>query len=103
MTRPDLTDAEVNAMCAGLRQNAAKVRFLRGLGLTVATRPNGRPLVNRTHYDAVCIKRWRGFAVGSWETMPQIQARNGAVCAGCFPGIKRQVRLLPGASGSSWL
>jgi len=49
----DLTDAEVDAICAGYTQNAAKVRFLRGLGVTVERKPNGRPLVNRAHYDAV--------------------------------------------------
>jgi len=50
---PDLTDAEIDAICDGLKQNAAKVRFLRGLGLHVERKPNGRPLVNRSHYDAV--------------------------------------------------
>lgn len=34
-------------------QNAAKIRYLRALGLTVERKPNGRPLVNRAHYDAV--------------------------------------------------
>lgn len=49
----DLTDAEIDSICAGLTQNAAKVRYLRRLGLSVAQKPNGRPLVNRAHYDAV--------------------------------------------------
>ena len=50
---PDLTAAEVDAICAGLKQNAAKVRFLRGLGVHVERRPDGSPLVNRAHYEAV--------------------------------------------------
>ena len=50
---PDLSDAEIDDICSGLRQNAAKVRFLRGLGLHVERKPNGRPLVNRAHYDTV--------------------------------------------------
>lgn len=54
---PDLTDAEIDAICAGLRQNAAKVRHLERLGITVRRKPNGRPLVNRRHYDAVCGER----------------------------------------------
>jgi hypothetical protein len=56
---PDLTDPEVDAICAGLVQNHAKVKFLQGLGLTVRRKPNGRPLVNRSHYDAVlgCTQR----------------------------------------------
>jgi hypothetical protein len=56
---PDLTDPEIDDICAGLVQNHAKVRFLQRLGLTVRRKPNGRPLVNRTHYDAVlgCTQR----------------------------------------------
>lgn len=49
----DLSDAEIDRICDGLIQNAAKVRYLRSLGLTVDRKPNGRPLVNATHYDAV--------------------------------------------------
>ena len=52
-TRPDLTDAEVDELCSGLRQNAAKARYLRELGLTVNTRPNVRPLVMRAHAEQV--------------------------------------------------
>jgi hypothetical protein len=50
---PDLSDAEIDDICSGLKQNAAKVRHLVGLGLTVYRKPNGRPLVNRAHYEAV--------------------------------------------------
>lgn len=49
----DLTDVEIDAICDGLRQNAAKVRFLTRLGLVVHQKPNGRPLVNRAHYHAI--------------------------------------------------
>lgn len=45
--RPDLSDEEVDALCQGITQNAAKLRFLRRLGLRVDQRPNGRPLVWR--------------------------------------------------------
>lgn len=48
-----LTDTEVDAICDGLRQNAAKVRFLASLGLHVNFKPNGRPLVVRTHAEQV--------------------------------------------------
>lgn len=44
---------EVDSICKGLKQNAAKVRYLEGLGLSVARRPDGSALVNRAHYDAV--------------------------------------------------
>lgn len=53
MSPPDLTDAEVDSICAGLRQNAAKIRFLQRLRVVVMRKPNGRPLVNRAHYEAV--------------------------------------------------
>jgi len=49
----DLTDTEIDSICDGYVQNAAKIRYLRAMGLTVHRKPNGRPLVNRTHYDAV--------------------------------------------------
>lgn len=54
---PDLTDTEVDNLCAGLTQNAAKVRYLEGLGLKVRRRPNGRPLVGRAHFEAVMAGR----------------------------------------------
>lgn len=52
--RVDLSDGEVDAICAGLVQNAAKVRYLRSvLKLQVDRRPNGRPLVRRADWDNV--------------------------------------------------
>lgn len=53
MNPPWLTDGEVDEMCEGLTQHAAKARYLRGLGLTVQMKPNGRPLVMRAHAEAV--------------------------------------------------
>ena len=53
----DLTDAEIDTICAGLVQNAAKVRYLQRMGLTVRRKPNGKPLVNRAHYDAVMLNK----------------------------------------------
>jgi hypothetical protein len=50
---PDLTDSEIDAICDGYTQSAAKCRYLRSLGLHVERKPNGRPLVNRSHYDAI--------------------------------------------------
>ena len=49
----DLTDTEIDGICEGLTQNAARVRYLKRMGLVVRKKPNGRPLVNRAHYDAV--------------------------------------------------
>jgi hypothetical protein len=50
-TTPDLTNEEIDRICEGLRQNAAKVRYLRSLGLRVECRPNGRPLVARAEWE----------------------------------------------------
>jgi len=47
MSLPYFTDAEVDEMCAGLKQPAAKIRFLTGLGLRVNRKPNGQPLAWR--------------------------------------------------------
>jgi cation diffusion facilitator CzcD-associated flavoprotein CzcO len=48
---PHLTDAEIDDICAGLTQSAAKVRFLQRLGLPVQRKPNGRPLVRRADWE----------------------------------------------------
>lgn len=53
----DLSDEEINRICRPLTQNAAKVRYLRSLGLVVRRRPDGTPLVSRAHYDAVMSGR----------------------------------------------
>ncbi|MBA3599091.1 MAG: DUF4224 domain-containing protein [Methylibium sp.] len=65
--RPDLTDEEIDAICAGLKQNAAKVRFLQRLGLKVERRPNGHPLVNRAHYNAVTGVASPDETGGAWS------------------------------------
>jgi Domain of unknown function (DUF4224) len=57
MNTPDLSDVEVRDICGGLRQPAAQVRYLMRLGVQVARKPNGKPLVSRTHYEAVRARR----------------------------------------------
>jgi hypothetical protein len=51
--QPWLTEEEITDLCAGLKQPAAQARFLRQLGLTVKKKPNGRPLVMRSHCEQV--------------------------------------------------
>lgn len=53
MSEVDLRDEEIDNICQGLSQNAAKIRYLEKMGLKVRQKPNGRPLVNRRHYDKV--------------------------------------------------
>lgn len=48
---PWLTQSEIDDLCEPLTQHAAQLRFIRGLGLTVRTKPNGAPLLMRTHFD----------------------------------------------------
>jgi hypothetical protein len=50
---PWYTDKEIDDLCAGVITNAAKARHLRAMGLVVTLKPNGRPLVMRTHAEAV--------------------------------------------------
>lgn len=64
MSAPYLTDTEVDDICAGLTQNAAKVRFLRRLGYHVERKPNGRPLVRREQYDAATGKKQEPVGAG---------------------------------------
>jgi hypothetical protein len=51
------TDAEIDNLCDGYTMNAAKVRYLRSLGLCVTRKPNGRPLVIRSHAEIVLAGR----------------------------------------------
>ena len=51
LTPAALTDAEIDAICAGLRQGAAMVRYLQRLGVPVQRKPNGRPLVRRVDWE----------------------------------------------------
>jgi hypothetical protein len=53
MTTPFLEDSEIDRICAPLTQNAAKVRYLRSMGLPVIKRRNGRPEVSREVYEAM--------------------------------------------------
>lgn len=53
----DVPDSEIDNICQGLTQNAAKIRHLQRMGLVVRKKPNGRPLVNQKHYDAVTSSR----------------------------------------------
>ena len=48
-----LSDAELAEICAPLKSAAAQKRFLRSLGLVVNEKPNGKPLVVRSHAEWV--------------------------------------------------
>lgn len=46
-----LTDAELADICRPLVQHAARIRYLRSLGLPVERRPDGSPLVRRCDWE----------------------------------------------------
>lgn len=54
-----LTDKEIDGMCEGLgpTSHAAKRKRLERMGLIVNEKPNGRPLVVRSHAEAVLSGR----------------------------------------------
>lgn len=86
MSTTYFTDSQVDDMCAGLTQDAAKIRFLRRLGLRVDRKPNGRPLAwlpATTHpapADAQnAAQQEASVAVGlqAWATARKGRNRNG--------------------------
>ena len=50
---PFLSQSQIDELCEGLCQKAAKVRYLRKLGLHVTVKPNGDPHVARSEYERV--------------------------------------------------
>lgn len=50
---PFVSAAHIDAMWDPLTQPAAQIRYLKGLGLNVATRPNGRPLLMKSELERV--------------------------------------------------
>lgn len=72
MASPHLSDAEVDDLCAGLKQNAAKCRFLEeALRVPVRRKPNGRPLVLRAD-----IERLSGAPAAEPEGRGSLPASN---------------------------
>ncbi|RUR65871.1 DUF4224 domain-containing protein [Variovorax guangxiensis] len=52
-----LTDAEIAEICDPLKSPAAQKRFLRAFGMVVNEKPNGKPLVVRSHAEWVLSGR----------------------------------------------
>lgn len=86
-TRPDLTQDEIDAICAGITQHAAQCRYLRSLGLWVERRPNGQPLVWRNHAEQVLSGRQSPATAAndaSTTTPPPAPAGNRAALVQLF-------------------
>ena len=60
---PFLSDAEIAQMCEPLIMSSAQIRYLRGLGLMVAEKPSGRPLLARSEVERV-LGAARGLGCG---------------------------------------
>ncbi|MDH2915305.1 MAG: hypothetical protein PXX77_00365 [Gallionella sp.] len=46
-----LTQSEIDDLCMPLKQSAAQIRFMRGIGIKVFNKPNGAALVFRAHLE----------------------------------------------------
>lgn len=69
--RINLTDEEIDEICTGIKRNSCKVRYLQKLGLRVATKPNGRPLVARAQYEALMgVAHMAAFRSASFKKEP---------------------------------
>ncbi len=51
--KPYLTDEEISEITEPLTQGAARIKFLRRLGIKAEPKPNGQPLVWRADYEAL--------------------------------------------------
>jgi len=73
MTGMFLTDDEIDGICEGLGANshAAKCKRLASMGLIVNRKPNGRPLVVRSHAEAVLSGRAALEAQGAAPDSPR--------------------------------
>jgi hypothetical protein len=77
---PHLTEEELADICKPLTSGFAQVRYLSSLGLHVLRKPNGRPLVLRSHFETVLSAgaptRQTGTATGpNWTTTPNSRPR----------------------------
>lgn len=52
-SRPWFTDDEIADLCEGVSTPGVQIRFLRRLGLRVAVKPNGRPILLRSELERV--------------------------------------------------
>lgn len=52
---PYLSDTEVSAICEPLQLGKAQCRYLSRLGMKVAQKPNGKPLIARGEFERVMI------------------------------------------------
>lgn len=71
---PYLSDDEINGICEGLALGGAQCRYLRGLGMLVNRKPNGRPLLARSEFERVLGAGRFGRAQNDASTGPNVAA-----------------------------
>lgn len=69
---PNLTDAEISAICEPLKLGGAQCKFLERLGMLVKRKPNGKPLLARGEFERVMIGRQTEATVSG--TQPNVVA-----------------------------
>jgi hypothetical protein len=84
-----LSDAEIADVCTPLVQPAAQVRYLRSIGLEVKLKPNGRPLVARSHFEEV-LSQPQPAAPAEPGTPARSSHRSASTPARATPGPDRQ-------------
>jgi len=78
-TPPWYSDSEINDLCEGLTSNAAKVRHLESMGLTVSRKPNGRPLLMRAHAERILSGMTNAQAATDSVATPSAQPNRAAL------------------------
>lgn len=74
MTKPYLTEEEIEGICFPLTQPAAMIRYLRAEGFFVKPRPDGRPLVSRENFNLVMSGRSKTGSEPTAGEGPNVQA-----------------------------
>lgn len=83
---PHLTDAEIEEITKPLTQGAARIKFFKRLGVKVAAKPNGQPIVGRLEWETVmCSPANRQIARPSatvitpdWQALRSMGGRKSA-------------------------
>lgn len=73
-TLPFLTDAEVREIVSPLKQPAAIVRWFADRGFVMKVKPNGLPLIGRTHFEEVMSGGKSATAESSQSQSPDVKA-----------------------------
>ena len=87
ITLPFLSDPELAALCDGLVMPAAQLRYLRGMGLHVQRKPNGRPLLMRSELERV---------LGAGRMMPANDRDSGQQRTGREPDMGALLQVIQG-------